>query len=484
MANKSVKRMLAKRRTKRRTARKMRTKRRTARNMSGGSFDDDQLTISQFKSHGESTNSYDKSTHFVKNGKLTEMFSDEIPAVHDMYMLLKKNLIENITLDEILTDVYKLLPIPNALQSNANFSEVPKKIETLEELFEIRPNDIVEWNGFLFKFYDFNNKSHQEYKKLIKFSKEVCKKSIKEEYLTKSMADCDYLITVSDSKEFEVNKEAQPDLTNIYAFTMNNTLNYGTSLNTYTSTACSMEMLGDEGDKIISFGLLLMYIMMNYLKSIGFANGYNDASHKGLLPYYSRWNYRLGKGSCDLNDDVITVKHNELIELKNSEELDHFYDSLASINYESSSGYRMKLCGINLNGWREYLIKTNTGIKERLEANESVYTYYLTYVGELEKKRKIESLDKQIIEFEKLPTIEEKKKMAENLLKQIGIFYDNARIYKIVVRLIKESVITFDDINDDNNLMPRLKQFVVPGPYLPSFRDAIIKKIKERENIM
>lgn len=459
MTKKSVKRI----HSKKRGTRKMRI-------MTGGSFDKDQATISQFKERVKSQ-SYDPSTPFIKDGKLTESFSDE---VHDMYTLLKKNLVENITLNEILTDVYKLIPIPPT--ADVDFAKVPTKIDTLEELFEIKPNDIVEWNGFLFKFYDFNIKSHKNYKKSIKFSNEVCKKSIKEEYLTKSMAECDYLISVSDSKEFELNKEAQPDLTNIYAFTMNNTLNYGTSLNTYTSTACSMEMLGDEGDKIISFGLLLMYIMMNYLKSIGFVNGYNDASHKGLLPYYSRWNYRLGKGSCDLNEDT-TAKHDELIKLKNSEELDHFYESLTSINYETSSGYRMKQCGINLDGWREYLIKTNTGIKERLEANESVYMYYIIYQDKLEKDRKIKLLDQQLIEF-KARTLEQQKEMAKILLEQI-VVYDNPRIYEIVVDLIRNGVITFDDIK--SNLMSRVKQTVARGPYTESVyaRTFIIKKIVE-----
>jgi hypothetical protein len=142
----------------------------------------------------------------------------------------------------------------------------------------------------------------------------------------------------------------------------------------------------------------------------------------------------------------------------------------------------MKLCGINLDGWREYLIKTNTGIKERLEANESVYTYYLTYLGELEKKRKIESLNKQFNEFEKLPTIEEKKKMAKNLLEQI-VVYDNPTIYKIVIELIKTGVITFNDIK--SNLMARVKQSVAAGPYTESVfaRTLIIKKIVEKGDL-
>jgi hypothetical protein len=449
--------------------------------MKGGSFNKDQLTISHFKSHAANTG-YDTSTQFIKDGLLAEPFSDTIPEIHDMYMLLKKNLIENITLNEILSDTYKLLPLPSN-PDNVDFSKVPTKIETLEELLKIKPNDIVEWNGFLFKFYDFNIKSHEEYKKLIKFSKEVCKKSIKPDYLIKSIAESDYLITVSDAKEFELNNQANPDLTNIYAFTMNNTLNYGKSsqINTYTSTACSMEMVGDEGDKVISFGLLLMYIMLNYLKSIGFANGYNDASHTGLLPYYSRWNYRLGKGSCELPEDI-TTKHNELIALNNSEELNHFYDSLTAINYESSYGYRMKLCGINLDGWREYLLKTNTGIKERLEANESVYVYYNNYKDEIEKQRKIEMLNRQLEDFQKLPS-ERKTELAKDLLEKI-VVYDSPTIYKIVVSLIKEGIITFNDIK--SNLMSRIKQTTsIPGPYQDTqfMRNKIIDVIKQKENL-
>jgi hypothetical protein len=444
----------------------------------GGSFNKDQSTISQFKEYVKSKG-YDLSTQFIKDGKLTESFSDD---VHDMHLFLKKNLIENITLNEILSDTYKLLPLPSTADG-VDFAKVPTKIETLEKLFEIKPNDMVEWNGFLFKFYDFNIKSHEEYKKSIKFSNEVCKKSIKEEYLTKSMNECDYLITVSDAKEFELNKNemSPPDLTNIYAFTMNNTLNYGTTslINTYTSTACSMEMVGDEGDKVISFGLLLMYIMLNYLKSIGFANGYNDASHTGLLPYYSRWNYRLGKGSCELPEDI-TTKHNELINLKNSEELDHFYESLTSINYESSSGYRMKLCGINLDGWREYLLKTNTGIKERLEANESVYVHYNNYKEAIQKQRKIEMLNKQLEEFNKLPR-ERKTELAKDLLEKI-VIYDNAKIYDIVVKnLIKDGIITFNDVK--SNLMSRIKQVVMPGPYQEFMRNKTIDTIKQKEGL-
>ena len=75
-----------------------------------------------------------------------------------------------------------------------------------------------------------------------------------------------------------------------------------------------------------------------------------------------------------------------------------------------------------------------------------------------------------------------KKKMAKNLLEQI-VVYDNPTIYKIVIELIKNGVITFNDIK--SNLMARVKQSVAAGPYTESVfaRTLIIKKIVERGDL-
>jgi hypothetical protein len=420
----------------------------------------------------------------LNNGILNPDFSLEDKTTREMYNLLIKNLIETITLNDIVNNVYTLLPVPRTGENDVDFNEVPTKVDRLDQLFQLRPNDIVEWNGFLFKFYDFNNKSHEKYKSLIQINtNSVCKKQIKDEYLKESTDACDYLITVTDSKEYQAYKSTSnpdlndsPDLKNIYAFIMNNTLNYGTKLNTYTSILCSMDIYGDDGEsKVITFGLLIMYIMLNYLKSVGFVNAYLDAAYDELLPYYSRWNYRLGKGSCELAD-AVTEKHNEIIKLNVADELKSFYSHLDDDKYTTEHGYRMKLCGIDLTGWTEYLIKTNTGIKERLEANQLVYVYFNDYQDKIKKIQAIKLLDDEINNF-MMKSTEEQKLLVKDLLSKI-LIYDNKKIYEIVSKLAVNKVITIEEL--DNNLLAKIKQQVTPGPFMNSMRGMVINMIKKR----
>jgi hypothetical protein len=446
--------------------------------MRGGTFEKNLITIQNFKDYAKIHN-YDATTEFFKNGVLSNTFSLDEPVVKDMVHLLKHNLIQTITIGDIINDVYKLQAQP--IMDDVDFLSTPTKITEIDELINIKPNDSFEWNGFLFKFYDFNIKSHEKYKSQFNISEliETCGKKISESYLKYSLETCDYLITVSDSQTYILNKDHDTSMSDVYAFSMNNTLNYGTSLNTYTSTTCSTTLTNDAGEKILSFGLLLRYIMLKYLKSIGFVNAYNDASTFDLLAYYTRWNYRLGKGLCEV-DDNITDRHKELISQGNKEAINSFYEELTASKYNTNTGYRMKLCGINLDGWLEYLKKSMSGIKERLEADyDSIYYYFKIYKDKQNQIKMQTEANEKLDIFRQQP-IETQQTSLGDLFNILQAF-DNKRIYEIVIELVKTNVLKLESLND--TIMTRIKTQVSPGPYMSFMKNIVIKQIKAKEQL-
>jgi hypothetical protein len=80
----------------------------------------------------------------------------------------------------------------------------------------------------------------------------------------------------------------------------------------------------EEGKINISFGILLRCILLQYTKKIGYVNVYNDASNISLIPYYTRFGFRLGKENCGIQDNI-TDSHNAHL-LKKTEKM--FYDKL------------------------------------------------------------------------------------------------------------------------------------------------------------
>ena len=80
----------------------------------------------------------------------------------------------------------------------------------------------------------------------------------------------------------------------------------------------------EEGKINLSFGIILRCILLQYTKKIGYVNVYNDASNIELIPYYTRFGFRLGKEKCGVQDKI-TDSHNAHL-IKKTEKM--FYDKL------------------------------------------------------------------------------------------------------------------------------------------------------------
>jgi len=120
------------------------------------------------------------------------------------------------------------------------------------------------------------------------------------------------------------------------------------------------EEFSKYGDVNTGFGIILRCVLLNYAKTIGFKNVYNDASFEGLVRYYTRFGFRLGKQKCG-EPDEITAEHEEIIKNKDKATLEKsekdIVKKITDEGYTSKNGYRMKLCGINYDEMCSYSYK-------------------------------------------------------------------------------------------------------------------------------
>lgn len=243
------------------------------------------------------------------------------------------------------------------LKGGAPFENVTQ-IHNPEDMFNITPGDYYTFFGFHMKFYDFDIPDHNKYKDILKKTNigEPCQWKIQKEYFYNAVDKSRFAITLTyfDGKEY------------IDSFILCDQL----SINElYVSLTCSRKIFSDEkyeeaialdksnkgnlnkGNINMSFGLFLRCVILTYAKSIGFTNVYNDASESDLIPYYTRFGFRLGKNKCG-TEDKITEKHESAILKKTEKE---FYASVNTMTdndstdlYETKSGFRMKLQGIDV----------------------------------------------------------------------------------------------------------------------------------------
>jgi hypothetical protein len=131
------------------------------------------------------------------------------------------------------------------------------------------------------------------------------------------------------------------------------------------------------GDVNTGFGIILRCILLNYAKTIGFKNVYNDASFEGLVRYYTRFGFRLGKQKCG-EPDEITAEHEEIIKNKDKATLEKnekdFVKKITDEGYTTKNGYRMKLCGINYDEMCSYSYKKIKETWAELEKYTDIYT--------------------------------------------------------------------------------------------------------------
>lgn len=463
-----------------------RTSRNRLNKQKGKGLEDEDLELLLKFKEFINTNKINLDTMLMDGSKLSNAFSEysEEPLIKKVEKYLKKNLINNITINEIINETYKIKQLQDT--KTEDFDELPIIIDDLNLLITtIIPGKSYVWNNFLFRFYNFKDIRHKKYKEQILESGSLeyaCRGEIAVNYITKVFEQCDYFITVSDYRLFLVDKNTT--FSNIYAFTMNNVINYSNvdTIDTYTSTTCSREMVDEEGNTIISFGLMIRYMILNYLKTIGITHAYNDASNKKLIPYYSRWNYRLGTEKCNGEPDEITIQHEQLLNTGNKDELEMFYNKITDAGYKTSSGYRMKLCNINLNGWKEYLIKSLSGIKDRLDVNQIIYVYYNDYIEKQKIKEEQLILKDEYFELKNKPLEIQRNNIMALINKATGVFTSTDLYDLVVTYAAKNGLINLTELTDKTLMF--LNKEVMKGAYNRSMKNILINKIKQKENII
>jgi hypothetical protein len=119
-----------------------------------------------------------------------------------------------------------------------------------------------------------------------------------------------------------------------------------------------------------NFGVMLSCLLFRYVKTIGIINVYNDSASEELISYYSRFNFRLGKEKCGIDDEI--TKQHEIIVGKNKEEKAEFIESLKA-KYKTNHGYRMKLCGNKYEALCDYLENHIENTWEEIGNNDDIY---------------------------------------------------------------------------------------------------------------
>ena len=121
-----------------------------------------------------------------------------------------------------------------------------------------------------------------------------------------------------------------------------------------------------------NFGVMLRCLLFKYAKKIGITNVYNDSASEELIPYYSKFNFRLGKEKCGRNDEI-TNQHEIIVGKNKKEEENYFIETLKKADYKTNHGYRMKLCGNKYEALCGYLKNHIENIWEEIGDNNDIY---------------------------------------------------------------------------------------------------------------
>ena len=243
--------------------------------------------------------------------------------------------------------------------------------KTPDKIWDLKPGDHYTFFGYTIKFYDFNIPEHVIFKDKIKknYNRKSCHQKIPIEYFEKAVDKSRFAIIITFLETVNYDKD-YPEildsfiLANTGPYTIDSNLEL-TDEDLYVYLTCSIETYSNKkfeekktfpkdykaGNIKTHFGIILRCLLLKYAKSIGIKNVYNDAGESHLIPYYTRFNFRLGKEKCDVFDEI-TNKHEQVISEKNEEKNKEFIDSLQE--YKTSAGYRMKLCGNNYDALCKY----------------------------------------------------------------------------------------------------------------------------------
>lgn len=231
------------------------------------------------------------------------------------------------------------------IHMKGGFNNFPiTEINNSNDLFNIIPGQSYKFFGFKLSFYDFDLLEHKPFKEIIskKSIQQTCRWQINDKYYREKLNIARFLLTITFIDTNDGSEE-------IDSFIMANEIPNNSNNDLYISLSCSRENWSEKkqgqekknfklGNIQTGFGTLLMCILLNYVKTIGFNDIYLSAAEYNLINYYKKWGFRLNKNKCGIFDEL-TNKH-ELAISKNINipeiELDEF---------KKSSGYDMKLCG-------------------------------------------------------------------------------------------------------------------------------------------
>jgi hypothetical protein len=264
-------------------------------------------------------------------------------------------------------------------------------IENYEDLFSMTPGEYYTFFNYHMKFYDFDNPEHKPYKDILKKQNvdNPCQLSIQADYFKTAVDKSRFAIVITFyDKDYFGN-----ELEHIDSFIL---CDYDTSSKElYVSLTCSRKIFSqtkydeavtanpeNEGNTEtglinISFGLLLRCIMLKYAKTIGITDVYNHASSDDLIPYYTRFGFRLGNEKCGVKD-TITENHELAIKTKKTQQ---FYDSLKSS--QTKRGFRMKLCGNEYDTMCSHAEEKLGKYWNELEEYDDIYTPDIYRIDEL-----------------------------------------------------------------------------------------------------
>lgn len=172
----------------------------------------------------------------------------------------------------------------------------------------------------------------------IRLRQDTCNWSIQNDYYTKSLALARFGIFIYYEAENFDNQNSIDSFILAHPLPMDPTA-------LYLSVVCARRILSNQKEAAdgnaelkSGFGVILQCILLKYVKNIGFLHAYADASHIGLVPYYTRFGFRLGKEPCG-QPDSFTEQHDDHLKATTTE---LFYTQLK--DYKTPSGFRMKLC--------------------------------------------------------------------------------------------------------------------------------------------
>lgn len=262
-----------------------------------------------------------------------------------------------------------------SVKKNYNI-EIIKKPE-IDKLLNIKPNQHFIFQNFHIRFYEGHDKiMNSILSRAFDKQKDIgflCNRKLDVGYLNDEIEVSDYLITISHIK-------SPKNIEEIDAFTLATINDDNPSI--YISATCARTYSNLNP----SFGLLIRYILINYVKSIGVKDVYNTpVKDIDLFNYYTNWGFRFGDKDCNEIDEM-TNEHNYAIETNT---LDEFYNKYYNFKSKKEETHRMKMCNVDTSPYLEKMCKflenKLTKVWDHLKTINFSKSYFDMSMGKIDK---------------------------------------------------------------------------------------------------